>query len=347
MKLIIQIPCFNEESSLPVALADLPREVPGFTDVEWLVINDGSCDGTVEAARRHGVDHIVDLPYNHGLARAFLAGIDACLRLGADVIVNTDADNQYAAADIPRLVQPVLEHRADIVVGARPINTIGHFSPIKKILQKVGSWTVRTISGASIADAPSGFRAFSREAAMRLRVWGRYTYTLETLIQAGASGLRVHSVPVGVNPDLRPSRLVKSIRSYVLRSSVTIFRMFLLYRPMQFFSTFAAISLAASLVLFARWTYLNIFEYPITGRLHLPSLIAGAILFIFAVQMWLFGLVAELLAANRRLLEDIRLEQRRVSLTHETPPQPDVRLAAAMPMAAYTSQARAPHPTPE
>jgi glycosyltransferase involved in cell wall biosynthesis len=314
VKLVIQIPCYNEESSLPVALADLPRHVPGFTSVEWLIVNDGSADRTVEVARQLGVDHIVDWPYNRGLARAFLAGIEASLRLNADVIVNTDADNQYQAADIPRLVEPILKHQADIVVGARPISTIGHFSPVKKVLQKLGSWTVRSISGAAIADAPSGFRAFNREAALRLRVWGRYTYTLETLIQAGATGLRVRSIPIRVNPDLRPSRLVKSIYNYVLRSSVTIFRMFLLYRPSRFFNILAVGSLAASLVLFGRWTYLNIFDFPATGRLHLPSLIAGAILFLLAAQMWLFGLMAELLAANRRLLEEIQVEQRRVAL---------------------------------
>jgi glycosyltransferase involved in cell wall biosynthesis len=345
-KLIIQIPCFNEEASLPVALADLPRHVPGFDVVEWLIIDDGSSDRTVEAARLHGVDHVVQLPYNQGLARAFLAGIEACLRLKADVIVNTDADNQYAAKDIPRLVGPILRHEADIVVGARPITSIQHFSVLKKILQRLGSWTVRTISGASISDAPSGFRAFSSEAAMQLRVWGRYTYTLETVIQAGAIGLRVRSVPIGVNPDLRPSRLVKSIGNYVLRSTVTIFRMFLLYRPLQFFSMLAAICFVLSLLLFARWTYLNVFEYPITGRLHLPSLIAGAILFILSAQMWLFGLVAELLTVNRRLLEEIRVEQRRIAFTRdESPVNSHLQgFAAAMPTEARTSSTTAPHP---
>jgi glycosyltransferase involved in cell wall biosynthesis len=338
MKLIIQIPCFNEQDALPVALADLPREVPGFSLVEWLVINDGSSDETVEVARRLGVDHIVDLPYNHGLARAFLAGIEAAIRLGADVIVNTDADNQYVAADIPKLVQPILNYRADIVIGSRPIATIQHFSPIKKALQRLGSWTVRTLSGVDVDDAPSGFRAFSRDAALRLRVWNRYTYTLETLIQAGACGLRVSSVPIRVNPDLRPSRLVKSIGSYVRRSMYTIFRIFLLYRPQKFFNLLAILSLISSLVLFARWGYLNVFDYPVTGRLHLPSLIAGAILFGLATQMWLFGLFAELLATNRRLLEEIRLEQRRASL--QTPAESSALLRHPAAAASRSADAR-------
>ncbi|MGB5584186.1 MAG: glycosyltransferase family 2 protein, partial [Gammaproteobacteria bacterium] len=241
MKLIIQIPCFNEAETLAITLADLPREVPGFDQVEWLIIDDGSTDDTVKVALDNGVDHVVRHPRNQGLAQGFMNGLDACLSHGADVIVNTDADNQYNAEDIPALVAPILEGKAEIVVGARPIKTIEHFSPAKKLLQKLGSWVVRAASQADIPDAPSGFRAMSRNAAQRLMVFNDYTYTLETIIQAGQKNMAITSVPIRVNEDLRPSRLVKSIPSYIKRSIGTIIRIFIIYRPFRFFVTIGAL----------------------------------------------------------------------------------------------------------
>ncbi|WP_272700599.1 glycosyltransferase family 2 protein [Desulfovibrio sp. Fe33] len=235
MKLIIQIPCYNEEQTLGVALAELPRSVPGFTEVEWLVIDDGSRDNTVAEAKKHGVDHVVRHPNNKGLAAAFRTGLDACLALGADVIVNTDADNQYNAGNIPDLVAPILEGTADMVIGERPIASIDHFSPLKKMLQRLGSWVVRMASHTDIPDAPSGFRAISRVAAQQLMVFNNYTYTLETIIQAGQKGMSVTSVPVQVNDDLRPSRLVKDIPSYIRQSIFTIIRIFVVYKPFRFF----------------------------------------------------------------------------------------------------------------
>ena len=241
-KLIIQIPCYNEEETLGVTLDDLPRRVPGIQRVEWLVIDDGSADRTAEVARRHGVHHVVRLPVNQGLARAFMAGIRHSLAAGADIIVNTDADNQYCAADIPKLIQPILEGRASIVIGARAIAQIDHFSRRKKLLQRLGSWVVRVASGTDVPDAPSGFRAFSREAALLLNVFNTHTYTLETIIQAGRRGIPIVSVPIRTNPDLRPSRLIRSLPSYVLRSAVTILRSFATYKPLRFF---ASIGIAA------------------------------------------------------------------------------------------------------
>jgi glycosyltransferase involved in cell wall biosynthesis len=311
LKLIIQIPCYNEEGTLGITLGELPYKVEGFDEVEWLIIDDGSKDRTVEVARECGVDHIVRLPYNSGLARAFMEGIDASLAAGADVIVNTDADNQYQAQDIPKLTAPVLAGQADIVIGARPIESIEHFSPIKKLLQKLGSTVVRTISGADVVDAPSGFRAISRRTAIELQVFNRYTYTLETIIQAGATGMRVMSVPIRVNGDLRPSRLVKSIWSYVTRSLFTMVRIYLIYRPMKFLFGIGMLPVGLGLILMGRWLYLYLYEYQLTGRVHLPSLVVAAILLLGGLQIWLSGLMAELLAANRRILEDIRREARR------------------------------------
>ena len=228
-KLIIQIPCLNEEETLPVTLGCLPRTVPGYDVVEWLVIDDGSTDRTAEVARAHGVDHIVQLSPNQGLAKAFMSGIEASLRAGADTIVNTDADNQYDATNIPDLVRPIVDGRAQSVVGARPIAEIEHFSATKKFLQRLGSWAVRMASGADIPDAPSGFRAIHREAALRLYLFNDYTYTLESIIQAGRKNLKIVSVPIRVNGELRPSRLIKSIPLYIRRSLVTILRIFILY----------------------------------------------------------------------------------------------------------------------
>lgn len=308
-KLIIQMPCYNEEETLGIALSALPREVPGVDKVEWLIINDGSSDRTLEVAREHGVDHVVDLGSHQGLARGFVAGLDACLRAGADVIVNTDADNQYEAADIPKLIAPILSGEADIVVGARPIEQIEHFSPIKKRLQKLGSWVVRVASKTRIPDAPSGFRAMSREAAMRLNVFSSYTYTLETIIQAGQKGMSIVSVPIRTNPFLRPSRLMKSIPAYIQRSIFTILRIFMTYKPMRFFSSLGALPFLVGAGLGVRWIVLYVNE---TERAHVPSLILAAILILIGVQLIVLGLVADLIAVNRKLLEDIQLRIKRV-----------------------------------
>lgn len=307
MKLIIQIPCYNEEETLGVALAELPRSVPGFDTVEWLIIDDGSTDRTAEVAREHGVDHIVRHRVNQGLAKGFMTGIDAALRLGADVIVNTDADNQYDASYIPDLVQPILDQRADIVVGARPIATIKHFSPIKKFLQKLGSWVVRVASHTSIPDAPSGFRALSRDAAQRVVVFNEYTYTLETIIQAGQKNMAIVSVPVGVNEDLRPSRLLKSIPVYLKKSIVTIVRIFIIYRPFRFFSSIGALLFTVGFLIGLRFV---VFFLMGEGEGHIQSLILSSILLGIGFQTILVAFLADLLAANRRLLEDIRYRVR-------------------------------------
>jgi glycosyltransferase involved in cell wall biosynthesis len=306
-KLIIQIPCFNEAGTLPVTLAALPRVVEGFDKVEWLVIDDGSRDDTAAVARTHGVDHVVRHVRNQGLARAFMSGLDACLRLGADVIVNTDADNQYHAGDIPALVKPILDRRAEIVVGARPISTIDHFSPIKKFLQKLGSWVVRVASKTDIPDAPSGFRAISSMAARQLIVFNDYTYTLEMLIQAGQKNMAVTSVPVRVNEDLRPSRLVKSILSYIKRSVATIVRIFIIYRPFRFFGAIGAILFVPGFILGLRFLF---YYFVGQGAGHVQSLILAALLLGMGFQSILIAFIADLLAANRKLLEDIRYQQR-------------------------------------
>ncbi|EIK95622.1 family 2 glycosyl transferase [Pseudomonas sp. M47T1] len=305
MKLIIQIPCFNEAQTLSIALAALPRTMPGFSSVEWLIIDDGSQDNTVDVARRNGVDHIIRHPSNKGLARAFMTGLDACLRLGADVIVNTDADNQYNADDIPTLVEPILRHRAELVVGARPIYTIEHFSPVKKLLQKLGSWVVRVASKTNIPDAPSGFRAISRSAAQRLMVFNDYTYTLETIIQAGQKNMAITSVPIRVNEDLRPSRLVKSIPSYIKRSVVTIIRIFIIYRPFTFFGSIGAALFGIGTLIGLRfiWFYVNG-----AGEGHVQSLILASVFLGIGFQTLLVAFIADLLAANRKLLEDIRFK---------------------------------------
>ncbi|HJV37139.1 glycosyltransferase family 2 protein [Geomonas sp.] len=303
MKLIIQIPCYNEAATLAVSLNDLPREVPGFSKVEWLVINDGSTDDTVQVAKECGVDHIVSFSRNRGLACGFIAGLDACVRLGADVVVNTDADNQYAAADIPALVAPILAGKAEIVIGARPISTIETFSGVKKALQKLGSKVVRVFSKTDIPDAPSGFRAMSREAAMRLNVFNNYTYTLETIIQAGQKNIAITSVPIRVNGDLRPSRLVKSISSYVRKSIVTILRIFVVYRPFRFFMTIGLCVFAAGFLVGARFLYHYFLG---SGAGHVQSLILASILLGVGFQTILTAFLADLLAVNRRLMEDVQ-----------------------------------------
>ncbi|MBD1998001.1 glycosyltransferase family 2 protein [Leptolyngbya sp. FACHB-671] len=311
-KLIIQIPCYNEEATLGMTLAELPRQIPGIDQVEWLIINDGSSDRTVEVALANGVDHVVSFARNQGLAHAFMAGLEACLKAGADIIVNTDADNQYCAADIPRLVEPILQGEADIVVGARPIRQIKHFSPIKKLLQGFGSWVVRLASKTNVVDAPSGFRAISREAALRLNVFNEYTYTLETIIQAGRQGMAIKSVPIRTNGYLRPSRLVKSIPSYVKRSLLTILRISMTYKPLRFFAVLGSIPFSMGFLLGVRWLVLFFLENGTRSRA--PSLILAAILILIGFQLWMFGLVADLMAVNRKVLEDIQLRLRRAEL---------------------------------
>jgi len=308
MKLIIQIPCYNEAATLSIALAALPREVAGFDTVEWLIIDDGSTDDTVAVAKANGVDHIVRHTCNQGLARGFMTGLNAGLRLGADVIVNTDADNQYNADDIPALTAPILAGAADIVVGARPIATIEHFSPVKKWLQKLGSWVVRVASQTDIPDAPSGFRALSCTAAQQLVVFNDYTYTLETIIQAGQKNMAIISVPVRVNKDLRPSRLVRSIPSYIKRSIITIIRIFVIYRPFRFFVTIGLTLFGIGFLIGLRflWKYLGG-----EGEGHIQSLILAGALLVMGFQTLLVAFLADLLAANRKLLEDVRFLARR------------------------------------
>jgi len=305
MKLIIQIPCYNEAETLAITLAALPRQVPGFDTVEWLIIDDGSQDNTAQVARANGVDHVVRHTCNRGLARGFMTGLDACLRLGADVIVNTDADNQYNAEDIPSLTLPILEGNADIVVGARPIQGIAHFSPTKKLLQKFGSWVVRMASKTAVPDAPSGFRAISRAAAQNLMVFNDYTYTLETIIQAGQKNMAITSVPIRVNGDLRPSRLVKSIPSYIKRSIGTIFRIFIIYRPVCFFGTISAIIFGSG-VLIGLWFLSHYLRGD--GEGHIQMLILASVLLVTGFQTFLVALLADLLAANRKLMEEVRFE---------------------------------------
>jgi glycosyltransferase involved in cell wall biosynthesis len=307
-KLIIQIPCYNEEKTLPVTLSALPRQLSGIDVVEWLIIDDGSRDRTVEVARQFDADHIVSFSHNQGLAKAFMAGIEASLRAGADIIVNTDADNQYRAEDIPLLIEPILRGRADIVIGARPISDIEHFSPTKKLLQKVGSRVVRAASKTKVEDAPSGFRAMSRNAAMRLNVFNEYTYTLETIIQAGQNGLVVTSVPIRTNENLRPSRLIKGIPSYIVQSLFTILRIFMTYKPLRFFLLAGSIPFSIGFLLGVRWLVLY---WSGTPRSHVPSLILASLLMLIGVQLWIFGLVADLLGVNRKMLEDIQLRIRR------------------------------------
>ena len=318
-KLIIQIPCYNEAETLPITLSFLPQTLPGIHTIECLVINDGSTDNTVDVARAYGVDHIVSFAHHQGLAKVFMAGIEACLHQGADIIVNTDADNQYCADDIARLIQPILLGEADIVVGARPIQETQHFSPIKKYLQKLGSQVVRLASGTQVQDAPSGFRAISRNAALQLNVFSEYTYTLETIIQAGQKGIAIRSVPIRTNRDLRPSRLVKSIISYVKRSFFTILRIFVTYRPLRFFTAVGSIPIVLGVLICFRWLVLYLGGTP---RAHVPSLILATILILIGFQLWLLGLVADLLAVNRKLLEDIQLKLRRMELQTNHPFQP-------------------------
>lgn len=308
MKLVIQIPCFNEEKTLQTALADLPKHIEGIDEIKVLVIDDGSSDKTVEVAKQNGISDFVILPSNMGLAKAFSAGLAKALELGADIVVNTDADNQYCAADIEKLVKPILEKKADIVVGARPIENIKHFSPVKKALQKLGSWVMRLVSSTKIVDATSGFRAFSKEAALQINVFDRYTYTLETIIQAKAKGLEIISVPIGVNPELRKSRLIKNVFDYIKRSTFTMIRMFIVYRPFRFFAIIGSLFFIPGFLLGLRFLY---FYFNQSGSGHVQSLILSAILILTGVQVGLIAVLAELLSINRKLLEDIQTKLKR------------------------------------
>jgi glycosyltransferase involved in cell wall biosynthesis len=312
MKLIIQIPCFDEEHTLPETLSDLPREIPGVEVVEWLVIDDGSSDRTIEVAREGGVDHVVRLTNNKGLAAAFQAGLDACLKLGADIIVNTDADNQYSGHDIPRLVAPILAGDADMVIGDRETDQIEHFSPVKKRLQRFGSAVVRRASNTNVPDTTSGFRAYNREAALQMQVVSKFTYTLESIIQAGKMLVAVDHVPIRTNPKTRESRLFPSTASYVRRNMVSIFRIYALYEPLRVFLAAAAFFALIGAVIWARFLYFFFFADD-PGE-HIQSLILGATLFIVAVQLAALGVVGDILAGSRLLQQRMLERVRRVEL---------------------------------
>jgi glycosyltransferase involved in cell wall biosynthesis len=311
MKLIIQIPCFNEAEQLPQTLAEIPREVEGFDLVEWLIVDDGSTDETVAVARAHGIDHIVRLTNNKGLATGFQAGLDACLKLGADVVVNTDADNQYYGPDVVKLVRPILEGRADMVVGDREVNNIEHFSGLKKILQRLGSWVVRQASSTSVPDTTSGFRAYNREAAIQILVVSKFTYTLETIIQAGKHLVAIDHVPIRTNPKTRESRLFPSMWAYVRRNSISIFRIYAQYEPLRVFWSLAAL---IGLVSLAVWIRFVVAYAEGNGKGHVQSLILGAVLFIAAVVLWALGVIGDLLAAQRVMTQKTFERVRRIEL---------------------------------
>ena len=317
MKLIIQIPCFNEEQTLPLTLADLPREVPGFDTVEWLVIDDGSSDRTIEVAREHGVDHIVKLTNNKGLAAGFQAGLDAALKLGAEVVVNTDADNQYDGRDIPKLVAPIVAGEADMVIGDRQVETIEHFSPLKKLLQKLGSWVVRQASETDVPDTTSGFRAYNREAALQMQVVSRFTYTLETIIQAGKLLVAVDHVPIRTNEKTRESRLFPSMGAYVRRNGISIFRIYAQYEPLKVFWGGAVVM---GVLAFAVWVRFVIAFVDGEGAGHVQSLILGAVLFIAAMLLGALGVIGDLLAAQRTLSQRTFERVRRIELALGIPP---------------------------
>ena len=307
MKLIIQIPCFNEANTLPLTLSDLPRRIEGIDAIEYLVVDDGSTDGTAGIAKQHGVHHVVRFPTHQGLAAAFGRALSASLENDADIVVNTDGDNQYRAKDIPLLIQPILEAKADMVIGKRPIAKNRYFPFWKKLMQKAGSWVVRIISKTGVPDATSGFRAFSRDAALRLNVFDAYTYTLETIIQAGRSNIAVAWVPVGINSPTRESRIIKNIPSYVFHSIFTIIRIFVLYKPFRFFALCGSLLLGAGILLDARFVY---FYLAGSGSGMVQSLILSAILSLAGFQLFIVGLLADLISTNRRILEDIQFRIR-------------------------------------
>lgn len=314
MKLIIQIPCYNEAETLEIALNDLPKHIDGIDEIEYLIINDGSKDNTVEVARRWGVHYVVNFKQNRGLAKGFMAGLDACLRNGADIIVNTDADNQYNGDDIEKLVRPILNGEADIVIGERPIDQTAHFSPLKKKLQHIGSWTVRVASHSDIPDAPSGFRAYSRDAAMRMNVTNEYTYTLETIIQAGRNKMAMKSVPIRTNPELRKSRLFSSMFGYVKRSMVTIIRSFMMYKPLRFFLGIGSVICLLGAILGVRFL---VYFFMGQGAGHVQSLILASTLLLMGFMTCIIGFQADIIAANRKLLEDVQYHVRKLDYDHD------------------------------
>ncbi len=313
MKLIIQIPCFNEEETLGVTYNDLPKSIEGIDTIEYLIINDGSKDRTVEVAKELGFHHVVSFKQNKGLAKGFMAGLDACLHLGADIIVNTDADNQYCGADIEKLVRPILEEKADIVIGERPIDDTEHFSAKKKKFQHLGSWVVRVASGTRIPDAPSGFRAYSREAALRLNVTNEYTYTLETIIQAGHNKMAMTSVPIRTNGETRPSRLFSNMWKYMQRSSSVIVRSFMMYKPLYFFSVISAIFFFVGGAIGIRFL---VYYFNGVGGGHIQSLILAAVLLLMGFQSLVLGLMGDIVAANRKILEDIQYRVRKIEVNN-------------------------------
>ncbi len=309
MKLIIQIPCYNEAETLEIALNDLPKQIDGIDEIEYLIINDGSKDNTVEVAKNWGVHHVVSFARNKGLAKGFMAGLDACLANGADIIVNTDADNQYCADDIPKLIQPILEHKADIVIGERPIDETEHFSWIKKKLQHFGSWVVRKASHTDIPDAPSGFRAFSREAALHINVINDYTYTLETIVQAGRNKMAITSVPVRTNPELRESRLFHSIWGYVKKSILTIIRALMMYKPLYCFTMVAAVPSLIGVLIGIRFI---VYYFMGRGNGHTQSLMLACTLLIIGFITFVIGMLADVISANRKILEDTQYHVRKM-----------------------------------
>ncbi len=308
MKLIIQIPCYNEAETLEVALNDLPKQIDGIDEIEYLIINDGSKDNTVEVARSWGVQHIVNFKRNKGLAKGFMAGIGECLKQGADIIVNTDADNQYCGADIEKLVRPILDQKADIVIGERPIDQTEHFSPLKKKLQHLGSWVVRRASDTDIPDAPSGFRAYSREAALRLNVVNEYTYTLEQIVQAGRNKMAIVSVPIRTNGELRPSRLFSSMFGYIKKSMLTIVRAYLMYKPLRFFFGVGCVPMLLGLALGIRYL---VFMCMGQAAGHVQSLILASMTILLGFMCWMIGIQADMVAANRKILEEIQYRTRK------------------------------------
>lgn len=314
MKLIIQIPCLNEAETLEIALNDLPKHIDGIDEIEYLIINDGSRDNTVEVAKNWGVNYVVSFPQNKGLAKGFMAGLDACIRNGADIIVNTDADNQYCGADIEKLVRPILDGTAEMVIGERPIDQTEHFSPLKKKLQHLGSYVVRRASKTDIPDAPSGFRAYSREAALRTNVINNYTYTLETIVQAGRNSMAVTSVPIRTNPELRKSRLFHSMFGYVKKSMLTILRAYIMYRPLVVFCLIGTVPFIAGLAIMVRFM---IYFFQGAGNGHIQSLILASTLMMLGFVTFIMGLQADIIAANRKLLEDIQYRIRRMECSED------------------------------
>jgi glycosyltransferase involved in cell wall biosynthesis len=314
MKLIVQIPCYNEEKTLSETIADIPKKIPGVDQIEVLIIDDGSTDKTIDEAKKSGIKHFVKHTKNKGLARSFQAGLDACLRLGADIIVNTDGDNQYKGQDIPKLIQPILDRKADIVIGDRQTGTIPHFSNTKKKMQKIGSFVVRLLSDTSVPDAVSGFRAFSREAAMQMNIVSSFSYTIETVIQAGKKDLTVKSIPVGTNSKTRDSRLFNSIPDFVTRSAGTMIRMYTMYQPLRVFFYIGSLLIIFGMIPSVRFLY---YYFSGTGAGHIQSLIFAAILFIVGFQVLMIGIVADVIGFNRKLIEETLLRIKRIELDHK------------------------------